>query len=264
VAVTHAAGHTIRGIGQVNGTFVNEGRMEGRSPNDPLQINGTVLGSGVLSDVRINGTHAPGQGPAIVEVEELYGFGPSGRLEIELGGLVPGTGYDQVQASGTVTLDGEVVASLLDDGLGVFQPPSGTRFEILVSESPIGGQFLRAVNGQFGIGTELRLIHEPYRVLLEVLDTFLIGDYDGSGQVEQADLDLVLLNWGQPVLVPPEGWTTDLPEGTIDQSELDRVLLNWGHSTARSATATVPEPSGTILGLLVLSLVLMYSPPEIR
>jgi hypothetical protein len=59
----------------------------------------------------------------------------------------------------------------------------------------------------------------------------IIGDYNSNGTVEQADLDLVLLNWGQPGV--PAGWTNDLPEGNIDQAELDGVLLNWGNRRLR-------------------------------
>jgi hypothetical protein len=68
------------------------------------------------------------------------------------------------------------------------------------------------------------------------------GDYNGNGVVEQADLDLVLLNWGQAGT--PNGWTNDLPEGDIDQEELDGVLLNWGNA---GSVAAVPEPSTLIL-----------------
>jgi hypothetical protein len=56
----------------------------------------------------------------------------------------------------------------------------------------------------------------------------LPGDYDGSGLVEQADLDLVLANWGASADEPIPGWTHDSPDGVIDQHELDAVFLNWG------------------------------------
>jgi hypothetical protein len=53
----------------------------------------------------------------------------------------------------------------------------------------------------------------------------LPGDYNDSGVVEQADLDLVLLNWGEVLISPGEfGWTNDLPVGPIDQEELDGGL----------------------------------------
>ncbi len=76
------------------------------------------------------------------------------------------------------------------------------------------------------------------------------GDYDGSGLVEQADLDLVLLNWGHDTdtLGPPPGWDLlYLHDGLIDQNELDAVLLNWANLTSPTggSPAAVPEPIGT-------------------
>jgi hypothetical protein len=84
------------------------------------------------------------------------------------------------------------------------------------------------------------------------------GDYNSSGQVEQGDLDLVLLNWGQDGATPPAGWSNDLPQGLIDQAELDRVLLNWGSTGGNARAAAVPEPSTVALsGLLMISVCLL-------
>jgi glucose/arabinose dehydrogenase len=68
------------------------------------------------------------------------------------------------------------------------------------------------------------------------------GDYTGEGAVDQADLDLVLLAWGQAAAERPPDWETDLPLGRIDQRELDRVLLNWGPPPALLAAAVVSPP----------------------
>jgi hypothetical protein len=82
------------------------------------------------------------------------------------------------------------------------------------------------------------------------------GDYDASGQIEQRDLDLVLLNWGTPAVPPPDGWFASLPTGTIDQDELDGVLLNWGASMV-GQVSSVPEPATkAIVALLLLSMIL--------
>jgi hypothetical protein len=55
------------------------------------------------------------------------------------------------------------------------------------------------------------------------------GDYNGSGLVEQGDLDLALGNWGAPAIPPPAGWVQDAPEGSlVDQGEIDKVLGRWG------------------------------------
>jgi hypothetical protein len=81
-----------------------------------------------------------------------------------------------------------------------------------------------------------------------------LADYNQSGLVDQADLDLVLLHWGTELIDPaPAGWTNDLPAGLVDQQELDKVLLGWGNTpTAAVTTAAVPEPSGIALGLVML------------
>lgn len=86
-------------------------------------------------------------------------------------------------------------------------------------------------------------------------DGFIGGDYNGDGFVSQADLDLVLLNWGDNAV--PESWLAvdqfdagaDGSGGLVSQNELDRVLLNWGNGTAGRAAA-VPEPGAGLLVVL--------------
>ncbi len=81
------------------------------------------------------------------------------------------------------------------------------------------------------------------------------GDFNGNGQVEQGDLDLVLQNWGTVVdpVSPLPGWNKRQPFGTVDQAELDQVLQHWGNVAAPGgAMAGVPEPAGVFgLGLAV-------------
>jgi hypothetical protein len=75
----------------------------------------------------------------------------------------------------------------------------------------------------------------------------LPGDYTASGIVEQADLDLVLLNWGNAFSDVPAAWVSQRPTSdNVDQSELDSVLLHWGATSpvgAASIVAAIPEPS---------------------
>jgi hypothetical protein len=117
------------------------------------------------------------------------------------------------------------------------------------------------VNGLLGIDN-IRAVGPP---VVEPLP----GDYNGNGTVEQADLDLVLLNWGVAGDPAPTGWVNDLPIGSIDQAELDGVLLNWGNALATASapivTAGVPEPAGLFLaaicGLLAAARVLTTGNP---
>jgi hypothetical protein len=110
--------------------------------------------------------------------------------------------------------------------------------------------------GRFNLSTHDLRYFENYSALRQMLidaasaASLPGGDYNGNGAVEQADLDLVLLNWGLPGT--PGDWVNDLPEGNIDQAELDGVLLNWGSTAALGAfgTAGVPEPSAAVLAML--------------
>lgn len=79
------------------------------------------------------------------------------------------------------------------------------------------------------------------------------GDYNRDNFVSQADLDLVLLNWGSSTL--PNGWldTSQFDGIQVSQNELDAVLLNWGNGSQippSAALTAVPEPTTT--GLLAI------------
>ena len=87
-----------------------------------------------------------------------------------------------------------------------------------------------------------------YEITLTALVDELLGDYNGDGFVSQADLDLVLLNWGDSTV--PAGWVAvDQFDGVqVSQNELDGVLLNWGNGTPPApAIGAVPEPGGALL-----------------
>lgn len=82
--------------------------------------------------------------------------------------------------------------------------------------------------------------------------TLVPGDYNDDGTVEQGDLDLVLLNWGDEVTSGVANWINNPPtDGVIDQNDLDRVLLNWG-GTAAVAASVVPEPASACLVIMTL------------
>ncbi|MEM7624064.1 MAG: PEP-CTERM sorting domain-containing protein [Planctomycetota bacterium] len=86
----------------------------------------------------------------------------------------------------------------------------------------------------------------------------LIGDYSSDDFVGQADLDLVLANFGATVL--PGGFnaantTGGSFDGLIGQNELDDVLNNFGNSGAPAAAA-IPEPASAVAFLAAGGLVL--------
>ncbi len=89
----------------------------------------------------------------------------------------------------------------------------------------------------------------------------VLGDYDGSGQVEQGDLDIVLQNWGTGTFTGDENALVGGGpfDGNVDQNELDGVLQNWGAGSAPDFTGSaVPEP--TVAGVALLGWGLLSRP----
>ncbi|MEM7576318.1 MAG: hypothetical protein AAF328_02485 [Planctomycetota bacterium] len=89
---------------------------------------------------------------------------------------------------------------------------------------------------------ELEQIDELPGLVVALVATGIVGDYDDSGQVEQGDLNLVLNNWGGAAPFQPNGDPFATPQ--VDQEELNRVLNNWGNSANPPSFtgAAVPEP----------------------
>jgi hypothetical protein len=95
---------------------------------------------------------------------------------------------------------------------------------------------------------------EAWIAILDPPPGFLAGDYNENGLVDQADLDLALLNWGKLGYPLPTGWVNDLPIGHIDQAELDKVLLGWGNTPPVVAlTTAVPEPQTWHLLIVIVA-----------
>ncbi|MEM7576928.1 MAG: glycoside hydrolase family 30 beta sandwich domain-containing protein [Planctomycetota bacterium] len=127
-----------------------------------------------------------------------------------------------------------------------FQNPDGS--EVLIALNPSSGsRWFNVVRD--GESFQYRLTSESVATFVwEAAATLLLGDYDGNGQVEQGDLNLVLNNWGST----RGDWENaeGLVSAGVDQEELNRVLNNWGSATPPDVLgAFVPEPSA---GLVVL------------
>ncbi len=124
-------------------------------------------------------------------------------------------------------------------GLGPFALAAGA-YDFKISTSLAGG----------AIGTRFHNVNLQFGASAAVT-----GDHNGTGQVEQGDLDLVLQNWGLDTDTAgvPAGWTnTDDLNGQIEQTELDAILQNWGSTTApdfagHAHLPGVPEPATALL-----------------
>jgi hypothetical protein len=241
--ITQGSEHTIRGAGYIAAPLVNHGRIQGNSPAEPIRILNRLSGAGVLENVRVTsngadvGIHAKGNGVGQVDLEGDYTIDHADvRLEIELGGLTPGTEHDFLNSTGTVNLDGTLAVSLVDLA-NDYVPAAGDRFTIIESTSDITGTFANEVFPSEGLGRLLTWdpvdYSDPKKVVLEIAAVdFLESDLDQDGDVDSDDLGELLARFGD---------------------ELDgRSFLDWqrhfGSGMQRSPdTQPVPEPSAALL-----------------
>lgn len=121
-----------------------------------LQGNGTVVGP-----MTVAGTLAPGTSPGILHTGNVT-FAPDGLLQMELNGTDVGTGYDQLDVSGTVNLG----AGVADLGLLLgFAPNVGGQFTLINNDGadPIVGFFRNMPEGSV---VSVSYLGAPYRFLL--------------------------------------------------------------------------------------------------
>lgn len=149
----------ITGSAQINGGRFDFGGQPGVNTiyTTSLQvINGIefrgafLTGSGtIIADTLItNGTVvAPGHSPGALNVEGALTLDPGVFLQIQIGGLTPGDGYDLLAQTGsaTLTLGGELQVSFID---GFEQTITGLdTFGIVTSENALAGQFDNVASG---------------------------------------------------------------------------------------------------------------------
>jgi uncharacterized protein (TIGR03437 family) len=134
--------HALSGTANFNGQFtqtagtttLNGGHLcfgtPGQFQGGLLQGIGTITGN-------INNTGAtlnPGQSPGLLTISGNYTQGANSTLNLELGGLTPGTQYDQVAIGGTATLGGTLNVTLING----FVPSHGNVFQVLTFATRTG------------------------------------------------------------------------------------------------------------------------------
>jgi len=130
---------TSAGILVVNGnntytgaTTISAGMVlvNGSQSSSAVGLNGGTLGGtgtvGTITSTSSGGTVSPGSGPGIVNSSNVDLSTGSPVLSIELNGTSAGSGYDQLNVTGTVNLTG----ATLNGSVG-FAPAAGTTFTII-------------------------------------------------------------------------------------------------------------------------------------
>lgn len=206
----------------------------------PLTIGslGTLTGTGTIpGDVSNGGVVAPGSSAGALHVSGNYAQTSGGKLQIEIRGTTPVTGYDQLLISGGATLAGTLAIDLVG-----FTPAAGDSFNILDFTTHSGsfttfqlpalpGSLQWNINQLFTAG------------VLSVFSNAGPGDFNGDYVVDAADYVV---------------WRND-PNRT--QAQYDTWRTNFGQylgagSAAGLSSSTVPEPAAwgllTVVGCAVI------------
>jgi len=198
-------------------TTVNSGTLlvNGSQPGSAVSVDSgsTLGGNGTVGAVATTGgTVSPGDGPGILNVHGNVTLDPSSTFAVALDGPTPGTGYDQLNVTGTVNLAG----STLSPSVGF--KPSGESFTIIRSTGPIVGTFKGLRQGALLVIDKL---------------PFTISYAGGNGD------DVVLTVVG-PVL-PPRILSKDSTTFTVGAAGAFTVSAIGGPLPALSETGALPS-----------------------
>jgi fibronectin-binding autotransporter adhesin len=194
---------------------------------------GSASGSGSYTGtgtVNFEGDLKPGNSPAHVNFAGDVLFGSAAKFMVEIGGVAPGSQYDQIQASGKITLDGVLNVSLING----FSPSSGNTFDILDWGS-VAGTFSSLQLPTLSGGLQW---NSSQLYITGVLSVSLPGDYNQNGKVDAADYVLWRKSPGTYGGNPAgyNAWRANFgqPPGS-------------GSGTVGTASAAVPEPTASVL-----------------
>ena len=133
----------LSGTTRLSGGFLNGGTFN---------LNGGMLsGSGVINASVINGAViSPGSSPGTLTINGNYTQTATGVVQMELGGLTPGSEFDRLVVNGQATLAGDLNVTLING----FRPTSGDSFAVM-SFTSRSGSF--TTTNRFALGNGLYL-----------------------------------------------------------------------------------------------------------
>ena len=105
--------------------WVMDGAVQGLSFESPVVVTGFIKGTGTFDNVVFDGYYAPGHSPALVTVGNII-YTASNVLQMEIGGLSPGSQHDKIVHSGMAGLGGTLDVVLIN----TFVPQLGNAFDL--------------------------------------------------------------------------------------------------------------------------------------
>ena len=228
--------------------LINNGHVTGTSAAEPITLPGYVKGVGTFDNVSFTGTFSPGLSPTILSVGSIA-LSDSSTLVMELGGTSPGGGYDQIQATGSLALNGTLDLALIND----FTPAAGQSFN-LFDWSSVNGQFTNLVLPSLaGITWNTSQLYTDG--VLSLVAAGLPGDYNQDGKVDAADYTVWRDHLGSDTALAND----DTPG--VGADDYARWKTHFGEASTGSGaggaagegyqTVAVPEPA--LLALVLVA-----------
>ena len=220
-----------------------------------LTLAGRLTGAGELVTPALEngGVVEPGSSAGTLTLDGDYAQLASGILRLEIGGEIPGLGFDTLFVTGEALLDGILDVSLIDPlgGSNIFVPKSGDSFEILTANGGLGGTRFDTQSGDLPALTGELFWEIDYGSDFVRLDVFtpFTADFDRDGDVDGDDLTQWEGDFGQN-----DDSDADL-DGDSDGNDFLAWQRQYGSGLPLAASTAVPEPSSTMLlaGLAALS-----------
>jgi hypothetical protein len=228
--------------------LINNGHITGNSAAQKITLPGYVKGVGTFDNVTFTGTFAPGLSTTIASAGNLA-LSSTSTLIMELGGTNAGSGHDQINASGALTLGGAMQVLLING----FSPVAGDSFDVL-NWASVAGTFsllnLPPLTG--GLTWNTSALYTSG--VLSIAAAGVPGDYNADDIVDAADYVVWRKNVGAPAGTLPN----DIDGGTIGPAQFNTWRANFGNSSPPAGVAAAPEP-------ISLSLIILAAPfPMLR
>jgi autotransporter-associated beta strand protein len=226
---------TAAGSAEVDGAFTNDGTVNGpTAAGQFLTFTDDVDGAGSYTgNVLFSDGFSPDNNLAAVSLDNIA-FDAGAELRIDLGGLLAGEEFDQLNISGAAGLGGALAVNLVEG----FLPSPGQSFTILTADAVEGmftTEMLPSVTGLI-----FDVIYNPQSVVLTV-STALTADFDQDGDVDSDDLDEWQVAYG----------VNALGDADADGDSDGRDFLAWQRQfgsgvTPLASSQAVPEPTAWV------------------
>ena len=138
----------------------------------------------------MEGDLRPGDSPGVLLFEGNLITGPATNLEIELGGTIVDSEYDQLAVLGDLDLNGTLNVVEING----FVPAPGDTFTIVAVGGNRTGEFSGLSDGQWVPGNDLVISYQGGDGNEIVLTAVLPGDIDGDGALTALDIDPFIIS----------------------------------------------------------------------